>query len=143
MIRGIRKLSFLVGVVFFLALTSSAVRADSFHAEGFIAQFGDSADSIGFQTRFVEQLSHGWDSPLVAIGPEVISQPSETGSSRRFTGFSISAFHRGPQIGLVGRNGPGAEVSQNPEPAAMVLLGTGLTALAALARKKTRRRNKG
>lgn len=140
MIRGIGKLSFLVGVVFFLALTSSAVRADSLHAERFIEQLGDFTVSTGFETRFVEQLSHGWDSPLVEIGPEVISQPSETGSSRRFTGFSIAAFHRGPQIGLVGRNRP--DVSQNPEPAAMVLLGTGLTALAAFARKKTRRRNK-
>jgi hypothetical protein len=49
-------------------------------------------------------------------------------------GFSIAAAHRGPRLGIVKPQAP--DVSQNPEPAAMVLLGTGLAAVAGIARKK-------
>ncbi|HEU4511051.1 MAG TPA: PEP-CTERM sorting domain-containing protein [Pyrinomonadaceae bacterium] len=49
-------------------------------------------------------------------------------------GFSIAAAHRGPRLGIV--RPPSPDVSQNPEPTAMVLLGTGLAAVAGLARKK-------
>ena len=53
-------------------------------------------------------------------------------------GFSMSAVNRGPRLGIVKPVSP--SVSQNPEPTAMVLLGTGLAAVAALARKRSRRR---
>jgi len=53
-------------------------------------------------------------------------------------GFSLAAVNRGPRLGIVKPVSP--SVSQNPEPTAMVLLGTGLAAVAALARKRSRRR---
>ena len=53
-------------------------------------------------------------------------------------GFSMTAVNRGPRLGIVKPVSP--SVSQNPEPTAMVLLGTGLAAVAALARKKGRKR---
>jgi hypothetical protein len=53
-------------------------------------------------------------------------------------GFSMTAVNRGPRLGIVKPKLPG--VSQNPEPTAMVLLGTGLAAVAAFARKKSRKR---
>lgn len=49
-------------------------------------------------------------------------------------GFSVTAISRGPRLGIVRPQTP--SVSQNPEPTTMVLLGTGLAAVAAFARKK-------
>lgn len=54
-------------------------------------------------------------------------------------GFSVAAVHRGPRLGIVRQGDP--SVSQNPEPTAMVLLGTGLAAAAAFARKLNRKRH--
>jgi hypothetical protein len=55
-------------------------------------------------------------------------------------GFSVTAFRQGPKLGIVRPPAP-ASVTQNPEPTAMVLLGTGLAAVAAVARRKNRRRS--
>ena len=53
-------------------------------------------------------------------------------------GFSMAAFNnRGPKLGIVRPQSP--SVTENPEPTAMVLLGTGLAAVAAYARKKRKR----
>jgi hypothetical protein len=49
-------------------------------------------------------------------------------------GFSVTAVSRGPRLGIVRPQTP--SVSQNPEPTTMLLLGTGLAAVAAFARKK-------
>jgi hypothetical protein len=51
-------------------------------------------------------------------------------------GFSVSAVNRGPKLGIVRPQTP--SVTQNPEPATMVLLGTGLAAVGAFARKRRR-----
>ena len=54
-------------------------------------------------------------------------------------GFSLAAVRQGPRFSLL--NPPQApSVSENPEPTAMVLLGTGLAAIGAFARKLNRRR---
>jgi hypothetical protein len=55
-------------------------------------------------------------------------------------GFSVIAHRTGPGLGSKKSQPP--TVSQNPEPTAMVLLGTGLAAAAAIARKKNRRRSR-
>lgn len=55
----------------------------------------------------------------------------------KHSGFSV-AIHQGPRLGIVRPFTP--SVTQNPEPTAMVLLGTGLAASAALARKVNRKR---
>ena len=54
-------------------------------------------------------------------------------------GFSMTSVNRGPKLGIV-RPPASVDVSQNPEPTAMVLLGTGLAAVGAFARKINRRR---
>lgn len=53
-------------------------------------------------------------------------------------GFTVTAIKRGPNLGIVRPQTP--SVSQNPEPATMILLGTSLLALAPFVRKKARRR---
>jgi hypothetical protein len=55
-------------------------------------------------------------------------------------GFSVIAHRTGPGLGSAKTQSP--TVTENPEPTAMVLLGTGLAAGAAIARKKSRRRSK-
>ena len=62
------------------------------------------------------------------------------GNNGKHLGFSMAAFRQGPKLGIVRPQTPAA-ASQNPEPTAMVLLGTGLAAVAALARRKNRRRS--
>ena len=52
-------------------------------------------------------------------------------------GFSVAAFNRGPRLGIVRPQAP-SSVSQNPEPTTMILLGTGLAAVAGFVRKKRR-----
>jgi len=55
-------------------------------------------------------------------------------------GFSMGLVHNSPKPEIV-RSLPGtSSVTQNPEPTAMVLLGTGLAAAAGLARRVNRRR---
>lgn len=55
-------------------------------------------------------------------------------------GFSMALVHNGGPKPEIVRPQPAASASQNPEPTAMVLLGTGLAAAAAFARKVNRRR---
>ena len=54
-------------------------------------------------------------------------------------GFSMAAVNRGLRLGIVRPQSP-SSVSQNPEPTTMILLGTGLAAVAGLVRKKRRTR---
>jgi hypothetical protein len=116
----------LLSGVFVLTLVSS-VRADVVHADMFLEKL-----------IFAEK--HGLT--------EVAGQPSSQmgylysehfeNNNGKHLGFSMTAVHRGPRLGIVKPKLPG--VSQNPEPTAMVLMGTGLAVIAALARQKSRRR---
>jgi len=55
-------------------------------------------------------------------------------------GFSMASVHKSPQPDEMTTPVTTAKVTQNPEPTAMVLLGTGLAAAAGLGRKLNRRR---
>ena len=63
--------------------------------------------------------------------------PPFENNNGKHRGFSVAVV-QGPRLGIVRPTTPA--VSENPEPTAMVLLGTGLAAAAAFARKLNRKR---
>ena len=120
-----RELTGIVSAVFLLTLASTA-RADMLHVD-----------------IHLEKLIYAERHNLTSLD----LQSAETGylyaehfenNNGKHLGFSIAAAHRGPRLGIVRPQSPG--VSQNPEPTAMVLLGTGLAAVGAIARKKKNRK---
>jgi len=123
---GSRILGGIIAAVFCLTLVSS-VRADSLHPD-----------------MLLEKLIYAERHNLTVFD----DQSAETGylyaahfenNNGRHLGFSMTSVNRGPRLGIV-RPPSAAEVSQNPEPTAMVLLGTGLAAIGAFARKLNRKR---
>ena len=116
----------LLSAIFVLTLVSSA-RADVVHADMYLEKliFAERHDLIPFD-RSAE------------IG-YLYAEHFENNNGKHL-GFSLSAVNRGPRLGIVKPVSPSVSVSQNPEPTAMVLLGTGLAAVAGIARKKSRKR---
>ncbi|HSE19163.1 MAG TPA: hypothetical protein VLB46_19030 [Pyrinomonadaceae bacterium] len=121
-----RVLTGILSAAFCLTLVSS-VRADSLHPD-----------------MLLEKLIYAERHNLTVFD----DQSAETGylyaahfenNNGRHLGFSMASVNRGPRLGIVRPDTP-ASVSQNPEPTAMVLLGTGLAAVGAFARKLNRRR---
>ena len=121
-----RVLASIIGAAFCLTLVSS-VRADSLHPD-----------------MLLEKLIFAERHNLTVFD----EQRAETGylyaahfenNNGKHLGFSMTSVNRGPKLGIV-RPPATVEVSQNPEPTAMVLLGTGLAAAGAFARKVNRRR---
>ena len=82
------------------------------------------------------------------LGLSLSDESAETGylytghfenNNGKHLGFSVTAINQSPRLGIV-RPAVSAAATQNPEPTAMVLLGTGLAAVAAFARKVNRKR---
>jgi hypothetical protein len=120
-----RILSGIISAVFFLTLVSTA-RADGVHA-----------DMLMEKLIFAERHNLSIFDDQRAETGYLYAAHFENNNGKHL-GFSVAAFNHGPKLGII-RSQPTA-VSQNPEPTAMVLLGTGLTAVAAFARKAKRRR---
>ena len=120
-----RAFTGLLSVAFLLTLVSSA-RADVVHADMYLQQL-IFAERHGLTVLDSRGAENGY----------LFAEHFENNNGKHL-GFSVTAVNRGPKLGIVRPLSP--SVSQNPEPTAMVLLGTGLAAVAAVARKKSRRR---
>jgi len=124
-----RVLTGILSTVVFLTLASSA-RADVVQSD-----------------KYLEKLIYAERHNLNVTDSDI--QSAETGylyaghfenNNGKHLGFSVASFKQGPRLGIVRPQAP-ASVSQNPEPTAMVLLGTGLAAAAAFVRRKSRKRS--
>ena len=109
-----------VGVVFLFVLAASTALADAVHSDKL-------ANLNAFEDRTLS---------LPEITGTEVNYLFAGGQSRagKSFGFSLAAVHRGPQLGIVRPTGP--TVTQNPEPATMILLGTGLAAVGAVIRRR-------
>ncbi len=121
-----RVLTGIIGAAFCLTLVSS-VRADSLHVDMLFEKFlyAERHNLIVF------------DDQLVSTG--YLYAGHFENNNGKHLGFSMTSVNRGPKVGIVGPS-TSVEVTQNPEPTAMVLLGTGLAAAGAFARRVNRRR---
>src|SRR3954451_3529729 len=122
----LRILSGILSAAFCLTLVSS-VRADSLHPDMQL-------EKLIFAERHLTVLD---DIQGAEIG--YLYAGHFENNNGKHLGFSMTSVNRGPKLGIV-RPPATVEVSQNPEPTAMVLLGTGLAAVGAFARKINRRR---
>ena len=121
-----RVLSGILSAAFCLTLVSS-VRADNLHPDMQL-------EKLIFAERHLTVFD---DIQGAEIG--YLYAGHFENNNGKHLGFSVTSVNRGPKLGIV-RPPAAVEVSQNPEPTAMVLLGTGLAAAGAFARKKNRRR---
>ena len=121
-----------VGFLFLLTLTVSPARADSFQADDTIAKV---KNLEGHHLSLPDQSR-----AEMALGiPNIFEN-----NNGKHLGFSMASTTRGNKFGLFKPQGPpstggaGAAVP-NPEPAAVFLLGSGLAAAGAYARRRFRK----
>jgi hypothetical protein len=115
----------IVTAAFCLTLGAS-VRADNAHVD-------IQLEKLIFAER------HGLTTLTEQIDTNYLYTAHFENNNGKHLGFSMALAQNGPKPEIV-RPLPPASASQNPEPTAMVLLGTGLAAAAAFARKVNRRR---
>ena len=109
------------GVVFFFVLAASTALADAVHSDTLA-----NLNAFEGRTLSLPEITSTEEMSYLFAGGQ-----SSAGKS---FGFSLAAVHRGPQLGIVRPTSP--TVTQNPEPATMILLGTGLAAVGAVIRRR-------
>jgi hypothetical protein len=120
-----------LGVVFSLALAASAVRADAIHANKYITDLGAT------KHHSVDKF-HNLHLPDVSRGEEhaylFLAVHSNSGNHFGFSKLGDPA-ECSPGVVKTGTE----QVAPNPEPATMILMGTGLLAVGAAIRRQRRR----
>ena len=111
-----------IGLIFFMFVGVSSVRADSIYAhrhwEGL--NHGQQMKLDLFNLRQEDALTNFWH---------------QHANNGKHLGFSVASVRQGPRLDVIGYYHK-TSATPNPEPATMILMGTGLLAVAVYARKK-------
>ena len=148
--RKTRTWAACLGVLFLLTLTASSARADLLGSDDMVVKLNNTEGhhNLAFREEVRGQLpdlfaeffegNNGLHLGLLKNGGQDLGFEANSG---KHVGFSIASTSGGNKFGLFkgpATSGSGATVP-NPEPTAVLLLGTGLVAAGAYARKRFRK----
>lgn len=124
-----KGLALCVGVCFVFAVAALPARADSICADDMVVKLNHTEDRLNLP-----------DVGRAGTGVLTFTEHFQNDRGGYF-GFSMASANRGGvKSGLFNKPNPGGkETTPNPEPAAVFLLGTGLAAVGAYARKRFRK----
>jgi hypothetical protein len=153
--RKARTWAACVGVLFLLTLTVSSARADSFSAGDLVVKLNNSEGHHHLNIRdevrsampsLFSEFFEGNNGLHLGLLKNNAQEAVFENSSGKHLGFSVATANPGNRTGLFrgptssgGGSGEGGNTIPNPEPTAVFLLGTGLVAAGAYARRRFRK----
>ena len=124
----LRAVAIAFGVVLSFAFAASSVSADP--VQNF--RLTESLNALENMTLHLPDVSRAEEHSALFAGIQT--------NNGKHRGFTMSAIGPGLKFGLV--KGPQPSVTQNPEPATLLLLGTGLAAVGAAMRRRKKARSR-